>query len=284
MKNELSTQKTINDAVFNGIRKTINRFREKPFIYFTESDIHASLSKDIMERNSDLFVIGKKIKGRSIVKTPISLVHHEYPTNFRFNGTLLKTSDSKIDEIDSMNNNVKSTDRGHYDLAVLNPSFIDDLCKKHPDNIMDAMKHIINKNNSLINVRGDTNNEVLFAIEVKFIHTFNAGNKTMINEVKKDIHKLQYALKFSENFIKPIVLIFCSSDYVQSNNYSVIKKIKDDLGLNSNTNQGICTVFIESFFSKKNSKNTPKPLINFNPIQPGEDWTTNLKRMLLHEL
>ncbi len=39
----------IMDAVFNGIRKTINRFREQPFLYFTESDIHASLSKDIMD-------------------------------------------------------------------------------------------------------------------------------------------------------------------------------------------------------------------------------------------
>ncbi len=35
--------------VYNGIRKTINRFRENPFFYFTESDIHASLHKDIME-------------------------------------------------------------------------------------------------------------------------------------------------------------------------------------------------------------------------------------------
>ncbi len=38
--------------VYDGIRKTINRFREKPFFYFTESDIHASLHKDIMEGGS----------------------------------------------------------------------------------------------------------------------------------------------------------------------------------------------------------------------------------------
>jgi hypothetical protein len=44
--------KAINNAVFDGIRKTINRFREQPFLYFTESDIHASLSKDIMENST----------------------------------------------------------------------------------------------------------------------------------------------------------------------------------------------------------------------------------------
>jgi hypothetical protein len=272
--------KTINHQVFNGIRKTINRFREQPFLYFTESDIHASLSKDILSGNSDLFVIGKEIKDRSTVKTPISLVHHEYPTNFRYKGSLLKSLDFKIEEMDSTNNNVKGTDRGNYDLAILNPCFLENLFMHHPDNIMNAMKHIINKDNSLRIERGETKKEVLFAIEVKFIHPFNAGNKTMIKEVRKDINKLHLALKFSENFIKPINLIFCSTDYVQSNNYSIIEKIKEDLDLYSNTHQGVCTVFIESFFSKDNLKKTPNPQIKFSPIHPGEDWTTDLKKML----
>ena len=40
--------KTIDEQVFDGIRKTINRFREKPFHYFTEADIHSSLLNDIL--------------------------------------------------------------------------------------------------------------------------------------------------------------------------------------------------------------------------------------------
>lgn len=36
-------QKTNEEIVAEGIRTTITRFREKPFFYFSESDIHASL-------------------------------------------------------------------------------------------------------------------------------------------------------------------------------------------------------------------------------------------------
>ncbi len=58
----------INDHVFNGIRKTINRFREKPFYYFTEADIHSSLLNDIMSGGTDIVTIRKN-------NISISLVH-----------------------------------------------------------------------------------------------------------------------------------------------------------------------------------------------------------------
>ena len=74
----------IQDAVFNGIRKTINRFREQPFYYFTESDIHASLSNDIMHGHSDIFVKRNSQDSQGLTNTPVSLIHHEYPTNFRY--------------------------------------------------------------------------------------------------------------------------------------------------------------------------------------------------------
>ena len=61
----------INDQVFNGIRKTINRFREKPFHYFTEADIHSSLLNDIMSG-------GKGIVTKRTNNLSISLVHQEY--------------------------------------------------------------------------------------------------------------------------------------------------------------------------------------------------------------
>jgi|GEM_PF-3947828 hypothetical protein len=34
------TTKDIDEAVTHGIRKTIERFRENPFYYFNETDIH----------------------------------------------------------------------------------------------------------------------------------------------------------------------------------------------------------------------------------------------------
>ena len=67
----------IDKQVFDGIRKTINRFREKPFHYFTEADIHSSLLNDIMTGGSDVLSVRKN-------NISISLVHQEYPTNFRF--------------------------------------------------------------------------------------------------------------------------------------------------------------------------------------------------------
>ena len=48
---------TIDEQVFDGIRKTINRFREKPFHYFTEADIHSSLLNDIMTGAPDVLSV-----------------------------------------------------------------------------------------------------------------------------------------------------------------------------------------------------------------------------------
>ena len=69
--------KTIDEQVFDGIRKTINRFREKPFHYFSEADIHSSLLNDIMKGGSDVL----SVRNNNI---SISLIHQEYPTHFRY--------------------------------------------------------------------------------------------------------------------------------------------------------------------------------------------------------
>jgi hypothetical protein len=89
----------IQTAVFDGIRKTINRFRENPFLYFTEADIHSSLSKDIMEGHSDIFIMGKDLKERESIRVPVSLIHHEYPTNFRFESEKLRSEGYSEDEL-----------------------------------------------------------------------------------------------------------------------------------------------------------------------------------------
>jgi len=264
------------DAVFNGIRKTINRFREQPFLYFTESDIHASLSKDIMEGNSDLFVLGKEQKDRSNIKVPVSLIHHEYPTNFRYQDSKLRDEGYNEDEIKSLTKiDGRHGDRGNYDLVILNNTFIEKLFSHHQD-ILEAMKHIINKDKKLTEQR-NTDDEILFAIEVKFIHPFNAGNRQMETEVKKDNNKLHVALHSSNKFIMPINLIFCNSDHVQSNNNSIIENIKEDL--KNKTPQGVCSIFIESYISG-NTKKTIKPIFTFTPISPDRNWAMKLESVL----
>lgn len=261
------------EAVFNGIRKTINRFREWPFLYFTESDIHASLSRDIIEGNSDLFILGKEQNNRSNIKIPVSLIHHEYPTNFRYQDSKLRAKGYSKDEIKSLTI-LDSThgDRGNYDLVILNNTFIETIFSQHQD-IMEAMRHIINKDIKLTRQR-NTNEEILFVIEIKFIHPFNSGNIQMETEVKKDLQKLYVALQSSNQFIMPIALIFCSSDYIQSSNNSIIENIKRYLI--AETPQGVCSIFIESYISG-NTKKTIKPIFTFSPISPDRNWATKLK-------
>lgn len=267
---------TLNEAVFNGIRKTINRFREQPFHYFTEADIHASLSKDIMEGHSNLFIVGKQLKNRSNVKVPVSLIHHEYPTNFRYECTKLKGSGYSDGEMHLTDINGTHGDRGNFDLVVLNQTFIEDVFALHQSDLMDAMKHIINKNKTLTQKR-ITREEIVFAIEVKFIHPFNAGHKRMEAEVKKDNNKLHVALRTSGYFIMPINLVFCSSDYIQSNKNSIIGNIKDYM--KTQTHDGVCSIFIESYFSS-NIKNTIQPIFIFKPVSQNNNWAMDLERVL----
>ena len=268
----------INDAVFDGIRKTINRFRENPFYYFTEADIHSSLSKDIMEGHSDLFILGKE--NRDLVKIPVSLIHHEYPTNFRFKNDMLKRDGYIEDELHLTDLDSKHGDRGHFDLVVLNPSFINEMFNRSNKNVIEAMKPIINKSNEQAKDRVGQK-DVLFAIEVKFIHEFNAGYKDMKNEVVKDNRKLELALKKSEYFIMPINLIFCNSNYVNSKGGSVIGKIIEYL--KNDTPQGVCSIFIQSYYKGEIEVNLPPikivPPLNFE-FNASNSWANEFKAKL----
>ena len=264
----------INKAVFDGIRKTINRFRENPFLYFTEADIHSSLSKDIMNGHSNLFIMGKK--NRSKIKFPVSLLHHEYPTDFRFISEDLKQSGFKINlkmnKLDYKDEYGKGHGRrGHFDLIVLNPNFIKTEFSKGLGE--EAMKQVVNKDYKNANVR-NTKEEVLFAIEVKFIHEFNKKNKSMLKEVIKDDKKLNIAYNISGEYIMPINLIFCNTIYEKGKKASLIDSLKEYL--DNNTSQGVCSVFIETHY--KDKKKIALPIIFNNKSK--EQWAKNLKKTL----
>lgn len=258
---------TINDAVFDGIRKTINRFREQPFLYFTESDIHASLSKDIMDGSSDILILGNTAAERKTILTPVSLVHHEFPTNFRYEKPILKVGyDQESINLTSISSGYG--DRGNYDLAVLNPVFVENLFKSHKmKGLIEILKHIINKDlNRAIERVPDS--ELIYAIEVKFVHMFNDRNKQMLDEVKSDNEKLRLAIHH-KHCAKAINLIFCSSSEKDRRDQqdAVIKQIKDYI--DQFNSQDIINVFIESYIDKAEGKKTPKP--RFSANQNG--WT-----------
>ena len=64
----MNDKEQIEKRVFEGIRKTINRFQEKPFHFFTEADIHTSLANDIMFGKSEngttkkMFLLPQRMK------------------------------------------------------------------------------------------------------------------------------------------------------------------------------------------------------------------------------
>jgi hypothetical protein len=289
--NMITNLSDINLKVFDGIRKTINRFREKPFHYFTEADIHSSLLNDIMIGGSDILTIRPNGNPKHIT---VSIVHQEYPTNFRYkkeallNGysgdDLLKTAPDFIDDDDKTYG-----DRGNYDLAILNRNFLVDMLQLH--SLPDALENIINKDNSRTKKRLQNypgfKEEVLYAIEVKFIHSFNARQINMLHEVIKDDQKLRMAHYHSDGFIRPINLVFCSSPAKASRGgiKAVIDHIKEYVQTRHATDRGnqgyrhpqeVATIFIESFIDIDDKKRTERPMARI----PNLEWAEKLVETL----
>jgi len=93
------------------IVKRINKiFQRNPNLFFTEHDIHSVLYNIAEEELQRHGVLSAKTSD----SREVSLVHHEYPTPFRCcmkgYGFQLKYE--------------KPYRRGHYDLVILNPSFV----------------------------------------------------------------------------------------------------------------------------------------------------------------
>ena len=288
-KEQIEIEKIENDqienALIDGIRRTINRFRERPLNYFTESDIHSSLMKDIMAGNSKIFLFQDD-------KFPeVSLIHNEYPTNFRYEKKkLLKgytENDVEIEELTMID--VKTGDRGNFDLSILNRDFIENMfnnpvCLKNDkgkrkdlNNMNESIKNIINKNKDYSILRKSINQnkfqeELLYAIEVKFIHPFNARDKGMLDEVIKDNRKLKLARIHSGGKTKVLNLIFCSSEALErrDKDKSIIAQIKKYINQQNETQKipnDVINIFIESYIFKdsKNEstvKETEKPIIS----------------------
>src|SRR5919109_2004603 len=100
--NKLTLQAQIEVA----IRQLSREFLDDPYRYFTEADA-VSRCRQLLELNDEL---GKDYKTKDGHK--IMLIHQEYPTSYRYEGKapLVPTSKGR---------------RGHYDLVILNPDFIE---------------------------------------------------------------------------------------------------------------------------------------------------------------
>ena len=229
----MSNREDLNDEVWRAINKTINKFREHPYYFFTESDIHSYFYHALYSTQHEVSTTDKK---------RIYCIHREYPTNFRYNKKkLLDNTISKPCELEG-----ELGSRGHYDMAILDPDFIKNI---------NSEKDIINKNVSLVIKRAQNNKnftiskELLFAIEFKYVIN---NSKNFVNEVKMDNKKLLFA-KYFGGACEAVNLVFCnvnSTKYIEP----IITEVK-------NADKEILSIFIHSYYEGK-EKRTPRPIMN----------------------
>lgn len=229
----INKKEEINNAVWKAINKTINKFREHPYYFFTESDIHSYFYCALYSTKHEV---------RTVDKKKIYCIHREYPTNFRYrkkdllNNEILKPYDL----------NDTSGSRGHYDMAVLDPDFIKNV---------NSEKDIINKNVSLVIKRAQNNKnfvnskELLFAIEFKYVIN---NSKNFIDEVKMDNKKLLFAKDFGGAY-EAVNLVFCNVNFTE-NTKRIIKEVQ-------NADKKILSIFIHSYY-EEGEKRTPRPIMN----------------------
>jgi len=229
----INKNKKINDAVWIAINKTINKFREHPYYFFTESDIHSYFYCALYSTKHEV---------RTVDKKKIYCIHREYPTNFRYKKSELLNEDFKK----PYKLERQSGSRGHYDMAVLDPDFIKSV---------NSEKDIINKNVSLVIKRTQNNKyfvnrkELLFAIEIKYLIN---NSRKFIDEVIMDNKKLLFSIDYG-GAVKAVNLVFCN---VNSTKYTgrIITEVQ-------NADKKILSIFIHSYYKEK-KKITPKPIMN----------------------
>lgn len=180
-------QSELEQHVANAIRTTINRFRGQPERFFTESDLHSYCYSRI--QNGKLLI-------RRQGQRHVYLLHREYPTNFRYHKERLLEPGYVSPVLESSDGS-----RGNYDLAVLNPTFAQQAT------FLDARNKEIGGLRLRCASGRDTTNELLFAIEFKFMY---CNLNSFLDEVQRDHAKLLHADECQA--MHAINLVFCDDD------------------------------------------------------------------------
>jgi hypothetical protein len=218
----------IQKAFWDAVRKTINKFREHPDYFFTESDIVSYFYFCFYSSSFEIMNADKRC---------IYLAHREYPTNFRYDKNKLL---DEAYEPYSLNGGKGS--RGNYDFAILSPGFVKNA---------ETVKHVVNKDIQLLLERknkqpnGNPEKELLFSVEFKYIIN---NSKRIVDGIKKDSRKLSLSERDQSEL--GVNLIFCNiSPYFYSDILNAVKESE------------VITFFICSYFDDQ-KKLTPKPVIN----------------------
>lgn len=155
------------------VRKLTETFQRHPDWFFTEHDIHSVLYNIVKEE--------LQLDGISPVKThdkhQVTLVHHEYPTPFRCS---MKGYDFEI-------KHDKPYKRGHYDLVILNPVFVnnhefDVVCAKDYQKFRIAMEKV-------------NTSPLIWVCEVIFFPRVKTIPNSAIHLIEQDALKAQESLR-----------------------------------------------------------------------------------------
>ncbi|PVX26416.1 MAG: hypothetical protein CW691_01580 [Candidatus Bathyarchaeum sp.] len=196
--------------LFIGIKRTVNKFREHPHVFFTELDIHSYLYHCLCSKKLE-------VKTKDGVVT--TCLHKEYPTNFRFEKKGMENYDLE-----------KRGRRGNYDLVILNPQFVTDF----------DIKNVVNKNIRDVESRSRNEekfrNELVAAIELKYVIN---NKKQFIEAVDNDIKKLSIAQNRQK--IEAYNLVFCN------HNYCYLDELKEVI---SKKNQLVKSLLVISHYTK----------------------------------
>ncbi|MGD0978598.1 MAG: hypothetical protein ABR962_05585 [Candidatus Bathyarchaeia archaeon] len=176
------TESELNELVSKGIRKTVNKFREQPCIFFSEMDIHSYLYYCLYSTRFEVKTADGAVT---------SCLHKEYPTHFRYSKETMEDYGF-----------TKKGVRGHYDFAILNPQFVEE----------SRIASIVNKNIDDLEVRSKDKDrfrkELLTVIELKYVVN---NSRKFVDEVEKDIKKLSIGLKYQS--FEAYNLVFSNQEY-----------------------------------------------------------------------
>jgi hypothetical protein len=204
------TESKFSKLVNTGIRKTVNKFREHPSIFFSEMDIHSYLY---------YCLYSTRFEAKTVDGIITSCLHKEYPTNFRYSKETMEDY--------GLN---KQGVRGHFDFAILNPQFVSEssIANIMNKDIVDA--EIRSKNKDKFRI------ELSVAIELKYVVN---NNRKFIEEVEKDTKKLSIGLNYHS--FEAYNLVFCNTQY-----YYIDELTK----LIQNTNSNIMAMLVMSHYTK----------------------------------
>lgn len=180
-KDELSLEKKITSIADMAINHLILEFSKSPTRFYTENDLRCRLVH--------LLYSSLEKYGFSVVSDadgdPHQLVHCEYPTPFRCD---MSDHNFEIKSEDDVPPNGGKYGRGHFDVAVLNPSFI----KKHKYSDLKGQSYSNWKLNISDNLT-DSEPAIIMGIEIMYERDdlTIAGMNSFVSKILQDHQKLE---------------------------------------------------------------------------------------------